>query len=132
MSVVGEHRRAGESAPAALGRMAHQKLTGKEPAPERKEQLSYAIHWAHGIAMGALYGAVRGGGQRSDIAGGALFGLGLWALGDELAVPLLGLGDKPTAYPLKGHIAPLVGHIAYGAATAAATHALSRLVDKSR
>jgi hypothetical protein len=45
--------------------------------------------------------------------------------GDELAAPLLGLSDKPTAYHPARHAQSLVSHLGYGVATAAATRALA-------
>ncbi len=56
--------------------------------------------------------------------GGALFGAGLWLLGDELAVPLLGLSDRPTSYPVTSHLQSLAQHLGFGVATAATTGVL--------
>jgi hypothetical protein len=58
---------------------------------------------------------------------GAVFGVGLWLIGDELALPLLGLSDKPTAYHPTRHVQSLAAHLGYGVATAATTRALKTL-----
>ncbi|HEX8110896.1 MAG TPA: hypothetical protein VF516_24355, partial [Kofleriaceae bacterium] len=58
------------------------------------------------------------------IASGAALGVGLWVVGDELAVPLLGLADKPTAYHPSQHAQGLVEHLAYGVAAATTARAL--------
>jgi uncharacterized membrane protein YagU involved in acid resistance len=75
------------------------------------------VHYATGIVPGALYGALR---NRVDGVGagrGLLYGLGLFAIVDEGAVPLLGLGSGPTAYPWQAHARGLVGHLVLGAIT---------------
>src|SRR5437764_931818 len=95
------------------------------PAHQRK--LSWAADIGSGLAVASLYGAIRGGRDRGiprAVLGGALFGAGLWLLGDELAVPLLGLSDKPTTYPVKSHLQSLAQHLGFGVATAATTGVL--------
>jgi hypothetical protein len=51
-------------------------------------------------------------------------------LDDELAMPLLGLTDGPTAYPAELHAHGLAAHLAYGAATALATQLLLRVLRR--
>ncbi len=58
---------------------------------------------------------------------GFVLGVGLWAMGDEVTVPVLGLSDGPTAYPLSVHIHSFGTHLAYGAATAVVMQALERI-----
>lgn len=56
-----------------------------------------------------------------DLLGGELFSMGLWFLGDELAVPHLGLQDGPSAAPPLTHLNRLALHLTDGMATAATT-----------
>lgn len=51
-------------------------------------------------------------------------GLGLGLIGGAIALPLLGLSDKPTAYHPTEHLQSLARHLGFGAATAATTHVL--------
>jgi hypothetical protein len=47
------------------------------------------------------------------------FGAILFAGADELALPLLGLSDKPTKFPLSTHVYGLASHAVYGVTTEA-------------
>ncbi len=124
------HRR-GEDATITVGRILFTKLWRREPGGREKEVLGHAVHWGYGLAMAAGYGMLRGPSRRpvADLAGGALFGIGLWGVSDELMVPLFGLGDRPGAVPARVHGQALAGHLAYGAATAAAIQGLARAID---
>jgi hypothetical protein len=127
MSLVGVHHQEGESATQALARVAHERLTGRAPSAERKQTLGQAVHVGYGLLMAALYGLARARQHGLDLRAGALYGTGMWALGDELAVPLLGLADKPTRYHPTYHLQALAGHLAFGLATAAAAQAALHL-----
>jgi hypothetical protein len=127
MSVVGRQHRPDESATDALGRIAYENLVGRAPSPRTRRTLSWAVHIGYGLFVASLYGAVRGGRDRGvtrSAISGALFGAGLWLLGDELMVPMLGMSDKPARYPVSSHLQSLAQHIGFGVATAAATRAL--------
>lgn len=130
MSLVGTHHFPGEKAPAAVGRIAYEKLRGERPGPLTREMLGNSVHLGYGLIMAGLYGLVRAGHRGPDLIGGLAFALGLFVLGDELAVPLLGLSDSPTETPVREHGKFLVGHLAYGLATAAATQGLCAGLEK--
>ncbi|HEX8113993.1 MAG TPA: hypothetical protein VF516_39950, partial [Kofleriaceae bacterium] len=127
MSVLGRHHGPEESATDAFGRILYENVYGRSPSPETRRKLSWAVHIGYGLVVASLYGAVRGGrdhGVARSVISGALFGAGLWLLGDELVLPLLGLSDKPTTYPVTSHLQSLAQHLGFGVATAAATGAL--------
>ncbi len=130
-SFVRPRHRRGEDATEALGRLLFTRAAGREPGGREKELIGSAVHWGYGLAMAAGYGMLRGPRRRpmADLLGGALFGAGLWGLSDELAVPLLGLGDRPGAVPARTHAQALVGHLGYGVATAATIQGLCRVAD---
>jgi hypothetical protein len=132
ISLIGQQHREEESSTAALGRMIYQAITGKEPqSEETKEALSYLVHWGYGLLQGGLYGAARAGNGHSrglDLLGGAVHATGLWLLGDEAAVPLLGLQEGPTAVRPVGHLNRYGAHLAYGLTTAATTQLLEKMV----
>jgi hypothetical protein len=126
-SAVGRHHGPEESATEALGRMFYENLVGRAPSPGAQHKLSWAVHIGYGLLVASLYGAVRGGRDRGVarcVISGALFGAGLWLIGDELVVPLVGLSDKPATYPVTSHLQSLAQHLGFGVATAAATGAL--------
>ncbi len=126
ISVVGRKHEPDESATAALGRLAYRSIKGADPDPKTKTRLSYLVHWGYGIDMGGTYAVLRGRKRHLDWAGGLAFGAALWALGDELAVPLLGLAEGPKAYPKRLHAETLGAHLVYGATTAAVSQLLER------
>jgi len=66
-----------------------------------------------------------------DILGGPAYAAGLWLLGDELVVPMLGLQSGPTAVPPVQHANRLGAHLAYGLATGVATGLLRRLLKQT-
>jgi hypothetical protein len=126
MSPFGVHHDLDEASTSAVGRMAYQKLVGRPPSKEMKRALSWAVHIGYGLAVAALYGAFRGE-SRHVVRDGALFGTALWLVGDEIAVPLLGLADKPTAYHPTQHLQSFAQHIGFGVGTAAATQLLEEI-----
>lgn len=128
LSLIGQHHRPDESATAALGRIMYHAVEERDPGKTTKSELSNLVHWSYGILQGGLYGAVRPAVAGGDLFGGALFGVGLWLLGDELAVPLLGLQDGPRAAPPTTHLNRLALHLTYGMATAATTQLLKQIV----
>jgi hypothetical protein len=128
MSLVGRTRREDEAPTATVGRVLYQRATGREPEAPVSDKLSTAVHWGYGVLMAGLYGVLRGPRARPDVMGGLVFGAVLWAIGDELALPLLGLAPKPTAFRPSVHVQAAAGHLAYGATTAAATFGLGRLL----
>jgi hypothetical protein len=117
MSVIGTHHEAGESATDAAGRIAYEKVTGRYPSRGAKRAMSWAFHIGYGLELGALYGLLRA--RTSHPArDGLAFAFASWLLVDELANSLLGLADKPTAYPIASHAQSLAMHAGYGLALA--------------
>lgn len=128
ISLVGKQHKEGESSTDAVGRLLYKKLTGKEPrSKETLTTLSYIVHWVFGMTMGGLYGALRGPARVPDIPGGLALAVGVWGLGDELGIALLGLAEGPTAYPLQMHMHTLGAHVAYGLTTATVTQVLDKV-----
>ncbi len=82
---------------------------------EREKAISGpVVHYLFGSLMGAAYGAVAMRVPQIATGEGVPFGLGLWAAGDEFAVPALGLARKPSEVPLQAHAAMFASHIVYG------------------
>lgn len=127
ISLIGQHHRPDESSTAALGRMMYNAVEHHDPDQETKSELSNVVHWSYGVLQGGVYGVMQPVLGDNALLGGALFGTGLWLLGDELAVPLLGLQDGPTAASPATHLNRLALHLAYGVTTAATMQLLKRI-----
>lgn len=127
IAVAGQRHGEEESSTHALGRIGYETMTGHPPAKETKDTLSSGIHWSYGVLQGGVYGALRGNADAPDWEGGIAFGAGLWLLGDEVVVPILGLQDGPTAYAPETHLNRALIHLVYGVTTAVTTHVLKEL-----
>ncbi|MEZ4864870.1 MAG: hypothetical protein R3C14_26390 [Caldilineaceae bacterium] len=128
IAVIGQHHRSNESSTAALGRILYHWATDEDPDKQTKSTLSYLVHWGYGIGQGGVYASMRGPVDGFDLPGGLAFGTALWLLGDEMAVPMLGLQEGPTASGVTTHVNRLAMHLVYGVTTAATTQWLRRLV----
>jgi uncharacterized membrane protein YagU involved in acid resistance len=73
-----------------------------------------AVHYAYGTLVGGLYGAVAEVWPLAGAGFGAMYGMTLWLLGDEAAVPAFRLGPLPTDIPARKHADYLATHIVYG------------------
>ena len=123
VSPVGIHHRPDEGTTDALARISYEKILRRPPSPRVQRALSLAIHVGYGVLAGGAFAALRHA-PRHAVRDGALFGAALWLVGTELAAPLLGLADKPTAYHPTRHVQTLLQHLGYGVATVTATRAL--------
>jgi putative membrane protein len=88
--------------------------------PLSRDELSIAapaVHYAFGAAMGALYGGLVERSKRVPPLTGAAWGMALWAVADEVAVPMLHLSRPSTESPAEVHLQALAAHIVYGITT---------------
>jgi hypothetical protein len=124
-ALFGLHHAPHEPATEALARIVYEKVTGR-PIPERTRHiLGMAVHRAFGISMGALYAATRDARHPPSARSGVLFGAAVWAGAAELALPVLGLSEPPTAFSARLHLRMLMDHLVYGAAVGATTQRLA-------
>jgi uncharacterized protein DUF1440 len=84
-------------------------LTRSELAPA-----AAAVHYTFGAVMGGLYGALWEVSPRTRRAGGTAFGTAVWALADEVAVPLTGLSRPTIDQPPERHAHAFAAHIVFG------------------
>jgi hypothetical protein len=73
-----------------------------------------AVHYGFGAAMGAVYGAITERSSRKPPLTGAAWGAALWAVADEIAVPMFHLSKPGTDYPAEVHVQALAAHLVYG------------------
>jgi hypothetical protein len=96
-------------------RVAH--AVGTELSPPQPHPAGIAIHYALGVGPGALYGALQDRVPGLGAGRGALFGLGLFLMQDELAFAASGLSARPSQYPWQAHARGLVAHLIFGVVT---------------
>jgi putative membrane protein len=94
-------------------------FTGHHLTKAEKKKAGPLVYYAFGTFTGAVYGAAVEVNPSSHALVGMPFGAILFAGADELALPLLGLSDKPTKYPLSTHVYGLASHAVYGVTTEA-------------
>jgi len=70
------------------------------------------MHYAFGTAVGALYGAFAA--RHPGRASGIGFGLTVWLLADEIAMPLLGLSESTLRRPAEKRLQSIAAHMVFG------------------
>ncbi len=113
-------------APAHVGKRLVEGLFRIELPPTRARLVNNAMHWAYGIANGAVYGIVAESlpsGPR--VRYGLPFGAAVWS-GDYVILPAAKLYEPIWKYDVKTLANDLGAHLVYGLGTATALRLLSR------
>ncbi len=80
-----------------------------------------AVHYVFSAFVGAIYGAAIEIAPAARLGRGTAFGVLVWVVADEVALPLLRLAKGPSAYPLSTHAEMLAAHLVFGWTTDAVT-----------
>lgn len=104
------------------------RMTGINVHTGQPNTAGVAVHYALGIAPGALHAVIRRQVPVMQAGGGALYGLGLFVINDEVVAPSLGLASGPTEYPWQAHARGAVAHMVLGVVT----ESLLRVFDRLR
>jgi hypothetical protein len=110
----GPHEGQGEDATVRTAQRLSSALLHHELSAEEKKAAGPLVHYAYGAGIGALYGGLAQKHETITSGFGGAYGAAAWALGDEIAVPALGLGKKPTETPMSQHFQGLAAHLVYG------------------
>lgn len=102
-------------------------VTSSPLTPAEKRVAGPVMHYLFGAGMGALYGGLAHVWPAARAGAGVPFGLGVWLVADEVALPALGLAEGPRAYPFSTHAEMLAAHVVFGLTT----HAVTRQVLQS-
>jgi hypothetical protein len=96
--------------------------------PVRHEALAGdLVHYAYGSAWGGLYGILAGSSRPlRSVGGGAVFGLAVWFVSDNIVLPAFRLSAWPHEYPVKNHAYAILAHVVFGAAASVSMNALTR------
>lgn len=106
----------GDDATVKVAQAISTRILKHDLTPGEKKIAGPAVHYAYGTIVGALYGAVAEVWPLADAGFGILYGIVLWVIGDEAAVPALRLGPPPTQVPVPKHAEYLAAHLVYGIA----------------
>ena len=107
-----EHQNSNELAAQAV---ASTVLDRRLHGPELAVGAAFA-HFTFGAAVGALHGALVEPHRRQRRTGMAL-GIALWAVADEIAMPLLKLSRPTVERPFEMHAQAFAAHLVYGIVT---------------
>lgn len=99
---------------------------GRRLLPGEKRRGAAAVHYAVGGLAGAGYALAARPCPALRAASGAGFGFAFWLLGDELAIPRLGLSASPSRYSLPMQVNSLGEHLVYGLTAEQVRRALQR------
>lgn len=94
-----------------------QRLLGRKLTGQQARRADLIGHYMVGAAGGVFYDAVSEIMPGLRAGAGAGFGIGFFLLGEEIAVPVLGLSPKPWRIPAKNHAVGFLAHLAYGVTT---------------
>ena len=108
------HQGEGEDATVKTAEKISSAVLHRQLSEGAKKKAGPIVHYTYGAAIGALYGGLAQKDERTELGFGSAYGAAAWALGDEVAVPALGLGKKPAETPLSQHVQTLAAHVVYG------------------
>jgi len=91
--------------------------TGITVPSARRSLVENAVHYALGIAPGAVYGVLRRRVPFARAGRGLIYGVVLFLVNDEYANTRLGLAGPVEAYPPETHLRGFAGHAVLGVAT---------------
>lgn len=87
---------------------------GHQLTAAQKKAAGHLVHYAYGTGIGAVYGGLAHKYEAANSGFGTAFGSAVWAMGEEIAVPMLGLAKKPTEIPVSQQFQSLAAHVVYG------------------
>jgi len=114
-----------EPASIKLARLAGERVKGSALTERERSVAGSIVHHAFGALAGALYGAASAKAPGLASGAGLPYGLAVWLVADEAALPLLGLAKKPSDYPAKRHTAALGTHLIFGLSVEAVRRMMS-------
>ena len=97
---------------------------GSDAGAEQPNGAGIAVHYGLGMAPGALYAQRRRQYPWLRTGRGALYGLGLFVLNDEIGARLLRIAGPQRSYPWQAHVRGLIGHVVLGLVTEATLNAM--------
>jgi putative membrane protein len=118
----------GEDATQKVAGAVIEAVTGEKPSREAKQTGGPIVHYVFGTLMGGMYGGIAEYSPAARMGVGSAFGSALFVGADEVMVPLLGLGKKPTEEPVSGQVQHWLAHVVYGATVELVRRGVRRLL----
>ncbi len=118
-----------QTATAQVASAVSRQVLDRELTPSERKIAGPMVHYGYGTLMGALYGGLAEVVPAVTAGSGLAYGTALWAGGDEIALPALGLSEPPTETPVLVHADALVAHFVYGMTTEAIRYGVRRALD---
>ena len=106
-----------EAATVKTAQAVSRRLFDHDLTDQEKRVAEPIVHYGYGAILGGVYGAVTEVAPALSAGLGMPFGAAAWLLGDEVAVPALGLSKGPTEYGPRSHADALASHFCYGLTT---------------
>jgi putative membrane protein len=104
----------GDDATVRTASAISESIAGHKLTTHEKEVAGPVVHYVFGSTLGAMYGCMAEVLPVAAKGWGVPFGAAVWLAADEIAVPALGLGEKPTDTPASTHASALMAHLVYG------------------
>ncbi len=108
------------------------KVLGHDVPKKSKAAAGEAVHYATGMACGALLGLVAAPRKGTGVAEGLAFGAAIWLFLDEIGLRLLRIAPDPREVPGEKHLEALGAHLVYGSATGLLLRLLLGVLDRGK
>ena len=118
----------GENATVRAAEAISSGVLRRELPEDEKEAAGTAVHYGFGTLVGGAYGAMAEVAPVVTAGRGFPFGAAVWLGADEIAVPALGLSQKPGEIPARKHAGFLAMHLVYGGILELARSGVRRLL----
>lgn len=114
---TGSAEQSGEPATAKTAGRLTESFLDRPLTSREKAIAAQIVHWSMGSGSGAVYGGLAARYPAVASGAGLPFGLTLWAVADEIAVPAAGLSPPPGEVSATMHTKALAAHLVYGLVT---------------
>jgi hypothetical protein len=104
----------GEDATVKVAQTVSRNLFEHTLTDQEKKAAGPAVHYGYGTLVGGVYGALAEVWPNVKTGFGMGYGIAVWLLGSETALPALRLSPPPTDVPAHKHADNLAAHVCYG------------------
>jgi Protein of unknown function (DUF1440) len=106
------------------------RILGRALSPQELKTGAAVVHYATGATAGAFYGMMASRGKRRSRWSGAVFGVVVWLVGNQLLLPAMGVIHRDD-YSHREKLSAFGGHLAFGLTTDLVCQQLVQIVTKT-